>query len=1642
MATRYDNCTLWFYAPDDIDIALVDSAGGNSRRVVEVSANLELSGVGEATVKVVKEPTFGELEQEGNLVLISYSDFGWPPPYTRFIGGTWKISGVSVVNQSGGPDLVEIKCIAAINELAKIPVWDPIGKATTYSTTVAVKVEAPTSTTLREAAVLGATQLKLTSSNKFVNGDVVTVTLADTTTHSTICTEVQEDDNANNILIQSPLPSAANINANVTRQTRMVKPDSGSGWVANAMAQIALDNSTVLTTLVESGPDEEGFYTVRDGFGTSSSVEKPITITDWSEPATNDLAQIMTKATTLAGDYQWTIDTAGTLTGSKHVPEGATTLDLLLAAAEYSGENFRQADILSDNKPRRAIKWLAAHERSGYSTVLRLYNSKSDEIAVHAVTPDVGIITGDVRRTSNDAIATRIYPVAGDDAISLFNMSAAKEAEIESGGLYQVVNDRSALSPYELPYICVPSLEGANGYGVVAEVVTFSEVKADANNSRGVRYSADVLAQLAVEWLADRAAATYELQVSGVHINSRVTPLPGQYVNLYFNSGTTTYNNLSILIKTATFNMGQSTNGLPLWDFTLVESMRIDADAPARIASMFKDVKRMGIRNGSNQRQSVVTNVVTTGGAVGDHGALTGLGDDDHTQYLLASGTRKLTGNLAVDPGITIDGTDISAHVANANAHHAAVTVGSAGLTLVGQALDLGLRVSPSPGLSKTSGLGIDLDNTTPASGSGLTLNANGLKISLSANSGLTFSSNALLMGSPGALGYGTLSSVSGSTHYHQIVSSAWPGAAASLLNTDASGYLSVQGLSVGAQFGLSSAALSVKAAVNDDYSLLVAQKSGQTAAIARFENSSGSALLLVQSDGALESGLVGFVSGQTGWQVKANGDAEFNNLTARGEFHASVFVADEMHAAGGTLAVMTTGIVSGPVNAAYNVLPTPGSNFTLQVNASPNTGYNLFPVNSIIRCKYLTTEVGTSGVRDVYMKVAAVSTIAGRDMLNGEPGYFLLTCTRLYGGTTGERIQAGTAVIKWGVVGGSGYTGGLILTSDLSAYSTSQSPIPYIDIFTVASNVSESTWLSSPPAPKTRVRIGNLDGVLGLSEQWGIAMGTDLSDTSTTSKYAVFSDLLVNLRNIPLEMYSGANLALKLDATVPSIAVGTTLPTGVNSGGAGFWVGNDSGTYKLRIGQPSGTRLEWNGTTLNLYNSGGVAAITIDGSGSSYFSGVMTIGSLGEIRQGTGTAGSVGTWSATSSWGTYTGIRIGQSGGIGSLATYNAGVPQVYLDTTGTLQAGAGKVTLNSSGVKLIAFNDSTGGFSDMSSDIASIRWLRSGTSTVVGYVASKWYATNNSRYLQLSSGNNYILVSDSDIGGGASIYAPYIDLGRSAAPSTTTVTVYANITQVGTGAFSTLNLGNSSRAGIFTSYQINNETSVYAGTFVKGDTGLVAGAAFPPTVSEGQIASDLNGNDYRAIVLADSLDVSHPFTSLVAPYQYGGIGKVGNASGGVSLAGWSSGMTGIQLNAYATTVSSLSSTSADATIIINGQKTNGTTGSTTLAAGENLLVVKNAGNARFIIKGNGDLHTDGSSTVGTYDAWDDVGLVRAYSHGLSGVIKGEFDEFVRYNKQHLEEAGIVHGTMVNQTALSRLLAGAIWQLHQRLARLESKNG
>jgi hypothetical protein len=153
---------------------------------------------------------------------------------------------------------------------------------------------------------------------------------------------------------------------------------------------------------------------------------------------------------------------------------------------------------------------------------------------------------------------------------------------------------------------------------------------------------------------------------------------------------------------------------------------------------------------------------------------------------------------------------------------------------------------------------------------------------------------------------------------------------------------------------------------------------------------------------------------------------------------------------------------------------------------------------------------------------------------------------------------------------------------------------------------------------------------------------------------------------------------AIRLDPSIPSLAVGNPLPTGAQTGGDGFWTGAIDGGYALRIGGAlnSAPQLLYNGASgrLAFRNTTGAEMIVLDVDGSAYFSGPMTIGTSGGIWQGTG--------SFTTPT---TGLKLYNSGGVGRLSTYNGGLEQVTINTDGQLTAGQGKVVLDRNGIAIV---------------------------------------------------------------------------------------------------------------------------------------------------------------------------------------------------------------------------------------------------------------------------------------------------------------------------------------------------------------------
>jgi hypothetical protein len=205
-----------------------------------------------------------------------------------------------------------------------------------------------------------------------------------------------------------------------------------------------------------------------------------------------------------------------------------------------------------------------------------------------------------------------------------------------------------------------------------------------------------------------------------------------------------------------------------------------------------------------------------------------------------------------------------------------------------------------------------------------------------------------------------------------------------------------------------------------------------------------------------------------------------------------------------------------------------------------------------------------------------------------------------------------------------------------------------------------ESTPLTGEVLVRTQTANGNITGTVTLPHD-DAATQTDWTNARLRLRW---------------EYQINANEeAIRLDPSIPSLAVGNPLPTAYDGGGDGLWVGYNSGAYKLRLGKANGVGLHWTGTALELRNSANVTTITLDASGNSRFDGPMTIGASGGIWQGTGSFASP-----------TTGLKIYNSSGVGRLSTYNAGLEQITINTAGQLVTGDGRIAVDRNGLRLTA--------------------------------------------------------------------------------------------------------------------------------------------------------------------------------------------------------------------------------------------------------------------------------------------------------------------------------------------------------------------
>lgn len=382
------------------------------------------------------------------------------------------------------------------------------------------------------------------------------------------------------------------------------------------------------------------------------------------------------------------------------------------------------------------------------------------------------------------------------------------------------------------------------------------------------------------------------------------------------------------------------------------------------------------------------------------------------------------------------------------------------------------------------------------------------------------------------------------------------------------------------------------------------------------------------------------WVSRTTGWIIDGGGNAEFLTLYT-GELQAKTFLVDHEQAlAGGQIITPSVGVLSedftvpalGTGSGNFRVEYLPGaptmpifsSGDTVVIRKFSRVSGALFMDEAIgvvtspdtSNASYqqwtFTRNSGASGGGMAASTVVSAKTAVLDYGVSGNGFYEVsavgptLTLSITSSGTTATATSASAHGFKTGdtvVISGAAqpdYNGSFTITVTSStvftytmAHSTSTpatgSPIaagaygintPYAQIV---------TWATAPTqANQTiRSRYGNVRGITGTLE-YGFFAG-DFAN----KHYVRFTDQNAEIAGITLRLYDGSTETIRLDPSVPSIALGSTLPSAYGTG-TGIWMGKDSSTYKFRVGDPSGNSLKWDGTNLVLASS----TVTINSSG------------------------------------------------------------------------------------------------------------------------------------------------------------------------------------------------------------------------------------------------------------------------------------------------------------------------------------------------------------------------------------------------------------------------------------------------------------
>lgn len=203
--------------------------------------------------------------------------------------------------------------------------------------------------------------------------------------------------------------------------------------------------------------------------------------------------------------------------------------------------------------------------------------------------------------------------------------------------------------------------------------------------------------------------------------------------------------------------------------------------------------------------------------------------------------------------------------------------------------------------------------------------------------------------------------------------------------------------------------------------------------------------------------------------------------------------------------------------------------------------------------------------------------------------------------------------------------------------------------------------------------------------------------------------------------------------------------------------------------------------------------------------------------------------------------------------------------------------------------------------------------------------------------------------------------------------------------------------------------------------------------------------------IISLKASGIAHGVTTVTETDTYGFIRPVVGAQGGVDIWGicQTSATDSAVLHGVAAFDRTTKATNEQAYVRLEANKYSGST-LTSPGANANILGVSSGtGVLRLIVDAEGDVHADAAVTASAYDAYNDIGLVRALElfRAPETTVREVWDEWVKYSRADLQRLKIATfndhpggdgSIFINYSALTRLHSGALWQMHKRLAEVE----